>query len=170
MAPPPQSATALPSADACLAVVGRKQGPLKGECELPGHEDEINVLAWRWGVSAPTAPGSARATGRRVYDHLEVDKLIDTSSTRLMNALATNEDLRSVALSLRKAGAEEDFFTLTLERGRVTASRLGAGPDGSLFETVAFAFQKVQVDYHPQQRTGQRGAASSFSDELDEAG
>jgi type VI secretion system secreted protein Hcp len=157
-------------ADAFLAVVGKKQGSLKGECETPGHNDEIDVIAWRWGVTAPTAPGSASATGRRVYDQLEVDKQVDASSTKLINALATNEELRSVTLNLRKAGAdEEDFFTVKLERARVVGSQMRSSPSGGLYETVAFAYQKIQIDYHPQQRTGQRGAANSFSDELEES-
>lgn len=157
------------SADAYLAVVGKKQGPLKGESETPGHEGEIGVIAWHWGVTSPTAPGSARATGRRVYEVLQVDKYVDASSTKLINALATNEHLRSVTLNLRKAGTEEeDFFTITLERARVVGSGLRSSPSGGLYETVAFAYQKIQIDYHPQQRTGQRGAATSFSDELEE--
>ncbi len=170
MASPSRStnAAALPSADACLAVVGKKQGPLKGECELPGHENEIDVIAWHWGVTAPTAPGSTQATGRRVYDVLEIDKHVDTSSTKLINALATNEELRSVTLTLRKAGTDdEDFFTITLEKARIVSSNLQSSPSGGLYETVAFAYLKIQIDYHPQQRTGQRGAATSFSDELE---
>ena len=159
------------SADAFLAVVGKKQGPLKGESETPGHEDEIGVIAWHWGVTAPTAPGSARATGRRVYEALRIDKYVDASSTRLINALASNEELRSVTLNLRKAGTEEeDFFTVKLERARVVGSEIRASPSGGLYETVTFAYQKIEINYHPQQRTGQRGAATSFSDELEEGG
>lgn len=158
------------TADAYLSVVGKKQGPLKGECQTTGHEDEIGVIAWRWGVSSPTAPGSARATGRRVYDQLEVDKQVDAASTKLLNALATNEELRSVVLSLRKAGTEdEDFLQLTLERARVTGSHMLSSPAGGLYETVAFAFQRIEIQYHPQQRTGQRGAVTSFSDELEDS-
>ena len=156
--------------DAYLAVVGKKQGPLKGECETPGHEDEIGVIAWQWGVTAPTAAGSTQATGRRVYDVLQVDKYIDSSSTKLINALAFNEELRSVTLNLRKAGAdEEDFFTITLERGRVVRNEMHSSLSGGLYETVSFAYQKIQIDYHPQQKTGQRGAANSFSDEIEES-
>lgn len=171
MAPPPRTPSAAPVfADACLAVVGKKQGPLKGESELPGHEDDITVIAWRWGVVAPTAPGSARATGRRVYDQLEIDKPVDSASTRLLNALANNEELRSVTLSLRKAGIEEeDYFQIVLEDARVCSSRLMSSTDGGVFETVGFAFRKVQVGYHPQQRSGRRGARSSFEDELQDA-
>ena len=159
------------TADAYLAVVGRKQGPLKGEVVAPGHEDEIGVIAWHWGVTAPTAPGSARATGRRIYEALRIDKYVDASSTRLINALASNEELRSVTLNLRKAGTEEeDFFTIKLERARVVGSEIRSSPSGGLYETVTFAYQKIEINYHPQQRTGQRGAATSFSDELEEGG
>lgn len=154
-------------ADAYLAVVGKKQGPLKGEAETPGHEDEIGVIAWRWGVASPTAHGTSQVTGRRVYATLQVDKHVDSSSTKLLNALAMNEELRSVTLSLRKAGAEEDdFFTIKLESARAVASDFRSSPSGGLYETVAFAYQNIKIDYHPQKRTGQRGAASSFSDSL----
>lgn len=166
---PPESPPGS-SADAYLAVVGKKQGPLKGECETPGHEGEISVIAWRWGLASPTAPGSTQATGRRVHELLHVDKLVDASSTKLMNALAANEGLRSVTLNLRKAGAdEEDFFTVVLERARVVSCQLRSSASGGLFEAVAFAYQKIQIDYHPQQKTGQRGAANSFTDEIEES-
>jgi type VI secretion system secreted protein Hcp len=156
-------------ADAYLAVVGKKQGPLKGECDAPGHEDEIGVIAWHWSVTAPTAAGTGQATGRRVYDMLKVDKHVDAASTRLLNALAFNEELKSVTLNLRKAGVdEEDFFTIKLELARVVGSELRSSPSGGLYESVDFAFRKIQIDYHPQKSSGQRGAATSFSDELDD--
>ena len=170
MAPPASrpAADVNSSADAYLAVVGKRQGALKGESASPGHVGEIDLIAWRWGVTAPTAAGSTESTGRRVYDSLVVDKYVDASSTRLINALATNEEIRSVKLNLRKAGTEdEDFFTITLENARIIGSNLQSSHSGGLYETVAFAYLKIQIDYHPQQRTGQRGAANSFSDELD---
>src|SRR5450432_4499407 len=112
------------NADAYLAVVGKKQGTIKGESQTPGHTDEIGVVAWRWGLSSPTDQATGLARGRRVYDPLEVDKLVDGSSTRLLNALANNEGLRSVTLSLRKAGAgTEDFFIFKLENARVISSQ-----------------------------------------------
>jgi type VI secretion system secreted protein Hcp len=155
-------------AAAYLTVVGKRQGPIKGESQAPGHKDDIGVIAWAWGVAAPTMHGSTAATGRRVYDVLSVDKHVDASSTKLVNALATNEEIKSVKLNLRKAGVEEeDFFTITLEKARIVSSRLQSSASGGLYETVAFAYAKIQIDYHPQQGTGQRGAATSFSDELE---
>jgi hypothetical protein len=84
------------SASAFLSVTGKKQRPLKGECDSIGHEDEIGVIACGWGVTAPTTTGSGHATGRHVYDTLHVDKYVDAASTQRLNALAFNEELESV--------------------------------------------------------------------------
>lgn len=167
--PLPEPLPTLPhgsAADAYLAVVGRKQGPLKGESETPGHVDEIAVIAWRWGVSSPTATGSSQATGRRMYDVLEIDKLVDGSSTRLLNSLGNNEDLKSATLALRKAGTgEDDYFKITLELARIVACRMQSSPSGGLYETVSIAYQKITMEYSPQQAGGAKGAGSSFTDE-----
>ena len=154
-------------ADAYLSVVGKKQGAIKGEVETPGHADEIAVLAWRWGVKSPTAHGTSQATGRRVYDWLEIDKHIDGGTTRLLSALASNEELKSVKLSLRKAGTDqEDFLNITLEVARIVSCAMRSNPDGGLYETVAFSYQKIQMDYNPQKSTGLRGGSSTFADQL----
>ena len=122
-------------------------------------------------ATPPVPPiGTIRRPGRKASPANEtaVDKQVDASSTRLVNALATNEELKSVKLNLRKGGTEEeDFFTITLEKARVIGSKLQSSASGGLYETVTFAYLKIQIDYHPQQGTGQRGAANSFSDELD---
>ncbi len=165
-----ESANIGSRADAFLAVVGKKQGAIKGECETPGHIGEIAVLAWRWSVSSPTAHGTTSATGRRIYEVLEVDKLVDGSSTRLLNSLATNEELKNVKLGIRKAGtSDEEFMVMTLELARIVSSAMRSSPYGGLYETVAFAYQKIQIDYHPQQSIGLRGAQSSFTDQWNQA-
>lgn len=163
MAPPLYSANAA-SADAYLAVVGKKQGAVKGEAAAPGHVDEITVRAWHWGVAAQTAVGTQQATGRRVYETLRVQKEVDASSTKLMNALAQNEEIKSATLSLRKAGSDEDFFTVVLEQARIVGCQIQAEADGTLNETVSIAYQTIEITYHPQQESGQRGGSSSFSD------
>jgi type VI secretion system secreted protein Hcp len=158
-------------ADAYLDVVGRRQGTLTGECESVGHENEIGVIAWRWGASAPTAPGTTQPSGRRVYERLEVDKYVDLASTKLLNALATNEELKTVTLALRKSGTDgDDFMKIVLGLARVIDSRFLSSPAGGLYETVAFGFQSIEIEYHPQKRTGQRGAPTMFRDDLGDGG
>ncbi len=158
------------TADAFLTIVGKKQGPLKGECREVGHVDDITVLSWQWGMSAPSAVGSTQATRRRVHEALVVTKHLDSASTRLMNALAVNEELKSVKLSLRKAGDhKDDFFTIELEAGRVSSLHVEADDGGGVHEVVKFAFQKIEVTYHPQLTAGGLGGGQVFQDELEAA-
>jgi type VI secretion system secreted protein Hcp len=166
----PTAAAGDGTADVFLAVVGRKQGQIKGECRSAGHVDEITVRTWHWGMSAPSAVGSTAATRRRVHEELVVTKHLDAASTRLMNALATNEELKSVKLSLRKVGAsKDDFFTVALESGRVSGLHVESDDSGTVVEIVKFAFQKIEVTYQPQLAAGGLGGSQVFQDELDNA-
>lgn len=151
-------------ADAYLLVDGKKQGAVKGEASTPGHEEEITVKAWHWGVTSPTAVGTSHATGRRVYQVLRIDKHVDASSTKLMNALASNEELKKVSLGLRKAGTDEDFFTIVLEQARVVGCEIQSEQNGALNEVVSIAYQVIDITYHSQKDSGDRGASTTFSD------
>lgn len=164
MAPALPSATV--SADAYLALDGKRQGAIKGESKTPGHVDEIAVSTWSWGLSTPTAVGGTAPTSRRQYQALAVVKQIDGASTRLMNALAQNEEIKQATLALRKAGAKDDYFTITLKQARVTSLVLEADGHGGVQEVVKLAFLKVNVEYTPQQAGGGLGGATSFDDEL----
>ena len=158
------------TADAFLAIVGKKQGPLKGECSAVGHVDDITVRSWQWGMTAPTAVGSTQATRRRVHEALIVTKHLDSASTKLMSALSVNEELKSVTLSLRKAGNhKDDFFTIKLEGGRVSSLHVEADESGGVHEVVKFAFQKIEVTYQAQLTAGGLGGAQVFQDELEAA-
>jgi type VI secretion system secreted protein Hcp len=155
------------SADVFLAVVGKRQGPIKGECSAVGHVDDITVLSWQWGMSAPTAIGTTQSTGRRVHEALVVTKQLDSASTRLMSALTTNEELKSVTLSLRKSGMnKDDFFKVELEVGRVAGLHIESDGSGGVREVVKFAFQRIEITYQPQLSGGGRGGGQVFQDEL----
>jgi type VI secretion system secreted protein Hcp len=154
--------------DFFLAVVGKKQGAVKGESTVPKHLGEIGVVHWSWGIAAPLAAGSTQTTGRRVHDQLSITKRLDSSSTKLMNALSQNEELKSVTLSMRKGGMalEEDYCTIKLEKARLTEIRFDSDASGSVTEHLRFAFQKVEITYHAQLNGGARGGGMTFQDEL----
>lgn len=153
--------------DVYLSVQTKRAGKLKGESQAAGHEGEIELRGWGWGVAASAALGSAQATGRRSYKHLVVHKLIDATSTALMSVLATNDEVKEARLCMRKAGeGQRDFFTVKLMNARVTSLEIDCGEDGLATERVAFSFTKLQVDYELQQADGQRGGGTSFQDEI----
>jgi type VI secretion system secreted protein Hcp len=90
-----------------------------------------------------------------------------------MNALASNELIKKAVLTVRKAGkTQQEFFHITIEKGRVTSSDLQApDPNGGaeMLESVSFSFQKIEVEYRPQGEDGQLRGGMLFSRELYES-
>ena len=154
------------ASDIFLRVQTKRAGKMKGEATAPDHEGDIVIAGWSWGVSAGSALGSGKATARRSYKHLTVLKAIDSASTSLMSALATNDEVKEARLAMRKAGDEQvDYFSIVLGGARVTAVDLSVDDNGTPVERVEFAFTKVEVEYRRQEGSGQAGASSSFQDE-----
>ena len=154
-------------ADAYLSVRTKRAGELKGEVSAKGHENSIEVHGFQFGVAASSAIGSGQATARRQYKHLVVTKRLDSSSTSLMSALATNDEIKELKLSLRKPGlGQEDFFTITLSGARVVGLDIDFDAGGETVERASFAFTKIDVEYRVQGADGILGAASTFADEL----
>lgn len=154
--------------DMHLRITGEKQGKLKGESNAKGYEGDIVIHTWNFGITLPMqGDGSTNATGRRSYSQLTVTKSHDVSSTALLNAAATNEMLKDVRLSMRKAlGGQEDYFIVTLTNARVARISHDVSKDGGVIETVGFGFFKIDVEYKQQMTGGARGGAFIFSDEL----
>lgn len=154
------------ASDICLFVQTKRAGKVAGESVAIGHEDEIRLRGWSWGMAAGSAMGSTQATGRRSYKALTVVKSIDAATTPLMSALATNDEVKEARLSMRKAGGDQnDYFVVTLNGARVASIDHVVGADGATTESVSFTFTKVRVEYFPQQGSGLRGGAKSFEDE-----
>jgi type VI secretion system secreted protein Hcp len=158
------------SADIYLHVQTKKAGKVKGEVTVAGHTDDIQLLGWNWGVTASSAIGSTQATGRRSYKHLIVGKRIDSASTALLSALATNDEVKEAKLTMRKAGGSAlDYYTMTLKAARIVGIDVNVDASGQPVEMVSFAFTKIEVVYKPQQGIGIGAGATTFSDELIQA-
>ena len=163
----PAGASGAAAPDVFLHVQTGRAGKIKGEATTAGHAGDIVVLRWRWGVSANTSIGASASTARRSYQHLIVIKHIDAASTGLLNALVKNDEVKDATLTMRKAGGEAlDYFTLTLHDARVIGVDVDVGVDGWPVEQVVFAFNKIDIEYQPQQSAGLGGGACTFNDEV----
>jgi type VI secretion system secreted protein Hcp len=154
--------------DVYLDVQAKRAGKIRGEAAASGFEGDIIVSRWSWGVEATSAAGSARALARRAYDRLVIIKSIDSATTGLLSALATNDELRDVRLAMRRAGeGQSEFFTLRLKAARLVDLDLTTDEQGSTQEQLAFTFTEVEVEYRPQLGTGLRGGSFTFNDRID---
>lgn len=153
--------------DAFLSLQTKRAGKVKGEAGVAGHEGDISVVAWNWGMQASSAIGSVQATGRRSYKALTISKRIDSATTAIMSAAATNDEVKEAKLTMRRAGGQqEDFFKVTVRGGRVVSVDLVSDGAGGTLENIGIAFTKVEVEYVGQKASGQRSGATVFVDEL----
>jgi type VI secretion system secreted protein Hcp len=156
--------------DMFLKVKGAKSGVINGESQDQGkHKNEIEVLAWSWGMQGKPSLGGGGASGKATMRELRITKRVDKSSTALMSALRTNEMINEATLTLRKVGKTPlEYLVIKIENGRVMAIDIEAGDTSSspvLFERVSFSFNKISVQYTPQAPDGSAQGATSFDDE-----
>jgi type VI secretion system secreted protein Hcp len=153
--------------DTFLHLQAKRAGKVKGEATTAGHVDDIVVAGWHWGLTAAMALGDTRATGRRSYTALTVNKHVDLATTALMSALATNDEIKEAKLTMRRAGGlQEPFLIITLKSARIASVQHDSGGDGDTRETLAIVFTDVEVEYRKQGASGGRGASTVFTDSV----
>lgn len=153
--------------DIFLHLQARRAGKIKGESRTAGHEDDIQVLSWGWSVSSSSAVGSTQANARRSYSSLSLVKGIDVSTTSLMSALATNDEIREARLSMRKSGGDPlDYFTIRLAGARIESVTHAVSASGEAQERLEIVFTKVDVEYKQQDAAGRLLTNTSFADEI----
>jgi len=155
--------------DMFLMVKGAKHGLIKGESQDDQHKGEIDVVSWSWGMQAKTTIGGGGAAGKATINDLRIVKRVDAASTALMLALRTNEPIQKAVLTLRKAGKSQlEYMKITIEQGRVISLTVeGGDPNGGadVTERVSFSFNKIEVEYVPQNKDGLPQGSMTFADQ-----
>src|SRR5262249_56590322 len=83
-----------------------KIGELKGESRDKTHKDEIDVLAWSWGISnsGSAQVGGGAGAGKCNVQDLSFTKYLDKASPDLMLACCNGKHFPKATLTVRKAG------------------------------------------------------------------
>jgi type VI secretion system secreted protein Hcp len=153
--------------DFFLKIDTEKGGAVKGEAQDRDHKDEIELLGWSWGLSAPTSATGMRK-GRAAVHQLVVRKRADSATTALMGAVARNDKIKTAILTARRAGSgQQTFLKMTLRNAYVTSFEIEGegGIDGpGTVERLKLAFERVTVDYTPQGPDGLPRGGTSFEE------
>jgi type VI secretion system secreted protein Hcp len=135
-----------------------KLGSLKGEAVVKGFEDQIQILAWSWGMSqsGTTHIGSGGGAGKVNVQDLHFTHYVDSASPNLIKACCTGEHFDTAKLTMRKAGGSPlDYVVLELTDIIVTSvSSGGSSGDDLLTENVTLNFAKFKYAYQPQDNKG----------------
>src|SRR5688572_3072886 len=81
-----------------VSIIGEKQGKFRGELTQKGFEDKFAGLSFQYAIVSPRDPASGMATGKRMHKPIRFKKAWGAASTQLFQAIAMNENLKSVVI------------------------------------------------------------------------
>ena len=120
---------------------------IDGESLIEGHEDEIDILTWSWGISnsSQNIVGSGRGANHASVKPLVVTKYIDKASPDLALMVLTGEFIAKATLVVRKAGESPlDYLKITMSNVEIANfSTGGSGGEDRLTESISMVFSKV---------------------------
>jgi len=135
-----------------------KIGDLKGESVDDKHKDEVQVLAWSWGLaqSGTTHSGPGGGAGKANVQDLSFTHFIDKASPNLMLYCANGKHFTEALLTVRKAGENPlEYLKITMTDLLISSVTTGgSGGEDRLTENVSLNFAKFKVEYTPQKKDG----------------
>jgi type VI secretion system secreted protein Hcp len=141
-------------------------GEIKGESQDSKHKDEIDVLAWSWGMSQSGSfhVGGGGGAGKANFQDISVTKWIDNASAVLMNYCANGDHFTKAKLTVRKAGKKPlEYLIIDMKDILVTSvSTGGSGGEDKLTENVTLNFRTCKVTYKEQKADGSGGPEKIF--------
>ena len=144
-----------------------KIGDIKGESTDKKHPDQIDVLAWSWGISnsGTTHQGGGGGAGKANVQDLSFTKYIDKSTPDLLLATCNGKHYDSATLIVRKAGEKPlEYLKITMTEVLITSvSQGGSGGEDRLTENVTLNFASVKLDYVEQKKDGSAGDKPSMN-------
>ena len=146
-----------------------KIGDIKGESLDSKHKNEIEVLAFSWGVAqtASNGSGGGSGTGKAIFEDLSIEHRIDSATPALFEACATGRHIRDATITHRKAGkGQQEFLIVKLNDVVIAGVSHTGATDQPYSEIVNLTFAKVDLEYRPQNPDGSLGTGLHFKFDL----
>ena len=130
---------------------------IPGESADAKHKDEIDVLAFSWGVSqtGTAATGGGGGAGKAAFDDLLLVARTSKASPHLWLACAKGTHIKSAVLTCRRRGkASLEFLTIALEDVLVSSYEVDGSDEEPPLDQFTLAYGKVETKYTPADKTG----------------
>jgi type VI secretion system secreted protein Hcp len=134
---------------------------IEGESTQKGHENEIEVFSFSWGLLVPAVnvqSGGGGGAGKVSFQDIHFTSSVHKGSTQLFLKCATGEHIKTGVLTVRKAGGTDrafDYLKLQLTDLLVSSYQPAfAVSDESPSEEVSLNFAKIEFDYQIQNADG----------------
>ena len=124
---------------------------IPGPSERDGHEEEIEVYAVDFTMTAPHDPNSMSRRGRVSLGVLTIKKHYDKSSPYLAKALYDNTKLDEVVFTCRRTieGETADYLVVTMTDASVINYNMHASEEEPdvIEDVVGFAYKTIKFVY-----------------------
>ena len=144
-----------------------KIGTINGESQIKGHEKEIDVLSWSWGLTQSASAHISTGAGSGAADvkDLAITKYVDAATPTLLQECFLGSDHKSAVLTVLKVGgkAPVEMVKMTMD-GTVFISSVHTGdplPNDRYSETMTLNFAHVKFEYTGQNADQSKGASVS---------
>lgn len=131
---------------------------IKGESAVKGHEDEIQVLSWSWGMnqSGTMHLASGGGAGKVNVSDMVIAKYVDAASPNLAIACCKGTHFDEAVLTMRKAGDTPlDYLVITMKNVLITSVQVAGSSGGDMVsEQISLNFGSFKESYQPQDNKG----------------
>jgi type VI secretion system secreted protein Hcp len=136
---------------------------IDGASTASGHQGEIDILSWSWGVvrSGGGASGTGAGTAKARFEDFHFVARIDKASPALFVACATGQHIKGAELQGTRGGKGKanTFLTYKLSDVSVTEMEQGDADTGAPIAQFSFDYKKIEMTFTPQLSSGKLGTA-----------
>lgn len=140
-------------------------GKIEGESLHVAHRGEIEIIDWKWGLSAPIELSTGQYSGRIRLQTLMLEKLVDASSNALLKSFCEMVTFDKADLSIRRESAQPcDYMILAMENVRLLSLNQGGKlNEPKATESLELWFTKFTFKYQPtDQAGGKKGGCREY--------
>lgn len=154
-------ALALPLAATAATDWFLKIDGIKGESQAQGHKDEIDILAWSWGLSRGTGAADRGGKGPGAcVSEMAFSKYLDAATPLLMANVASGMTIPKARLGVRKTGGDgttQEFFVVEMVSVVISSVAESGSPGDLPLESISLRFGSAKVIYKTQKADGTLG-------------
>jgi type VI protein secretion system component Hcp len=131
---------------------------IAGDSNVQGHESELEVGSWNWGLHNQRSPGGGAVVGRPVVGDLVVELSSDAGTLQLVRSCALGQQAAKGSLTGVRAGGQPfTYLQYQMQRITVVSVHQDTRDDGTLRYLVTLQFRGVKATFTPQNPDGSPG-------------
>lgn len=136
---------------------------IKGESTSDRHKDEIEVLAWSWGMNRGAGPTERGGRGfSPCVSDMAFSKYLDAASPLLMANVVSGMTIPKARLGVSQSGdgrAAQEFLVIEMTSVIISSLADSGSPGDRPVESISLRFGSAKVSYRMQKADGSLGTA-----------